>query len=55
MHAEDDQIVPIDAAGRKSAALLADATPKVYPGGSHGLVGQMEQAFNADLPAFLKS
>jgi non-heme chloroperoxidase len=55
VHAEDDQIVPIDAAGRKSAALLKNATLTVYPGGSHGLVGEMEQAFNADLLAFLKS
>jgi non-heme chloroperoxidase len=54
-HAEDDQIVPIDDAARKSAPLLKQSTLKVYPGGSHGLVGEFEQAFNADLIDFIKS
>lgn len=54
-HGDDDQIVPIADAALKSAALLKNSTLKIYPGGAHGLVGEMEQAFNADLLEFLKS
>ena len=54
-HGDDDQIVPIDAAGRRSAELLKDATLKVYPGGPHSLVGAYKDAFNTDLLAFLNS
>lgn len=56
VHGDDDQIVPIDATGRKAAALIADATLKVYPGGSHGLamVPGDKQKFNADLLEFLE-
>jgi non-heme chloroperoxidase len=55
VHAEDDQIVPLVASGPKSAALIKDSTLKVYPGGSHGLVGEFEQTFNADLIDFIRS
>ena len=54
-HGDDDQIVPIDAAGRRSAELLKDASLKVYPGAPHGLVGAFKDEFNADLLAFLKA
>ena len=54
-HAEDDQIVPIQAAGPKSAKLLPQATLTVYPGGSHGLQGAYEQQFNRDLLDFMKA
>jgi non-heme chloroperoxidase len=52
-HGDDDQIVPIGAAARKSVELVADATLTVYPGAPHGLSGDFERAFNADLLAFL--
>jgi non-heme chloroperoxidase len=52
-HGDDDQIVPIVAAARKSIDLVPDATLKVYPGAPHGLTGDHEQEFNADLLAFL--
>ena len=54
-HAEDDQIVPIQAAGPKAAELLPRATLTVYPGGSHGLQGAYEEQFNSDLLDFIKA
>ncbi|MGW7127912.1 alpha/beta fold hydrolase [Streptomyces bobili] len=54
-HAEDDQIVPIQAAGPKAAELLPQATLTVYPGGSHGLQGAFERQFNSDLLNFLRA
>ncbi|MEU1983616.1 alpha/beta hydrolase [Nocardia sp. NPDC019395] len=55
VHGDDDQIVPIDATGRKSAEIIPDATLKVYEGGSHGiaLVPGDKERFNADLLEFL--
>jgi pimeloyl-ACP methyl ester carboxylesterase len=52
-HGDDDQIAPI-AAGLKTAQLVKDATLKVYPGAPHGLVGEFEKAFNADLLDFIR-
>lgn len=54
---DDDQVVPIDAAGREAAKLIANATFKVYEGGSHGiaLVPGDKEKFNQDLLDFLKS
>ena len=53
-HGEDDQIVPIQAAAPKTAALLQDARLKIYPGAPHGLHGAFEQEFNQDLLDFIK-
>ncbi len=55
VHGDDDQIVPIDAAGRASAKLVKDATLKVYPGAPHGITDTHRQELNADLLAFLQS
>lgn len=52
-HGDDDQIVPIVAAALKSIELVPEATLKVYPGAPHGLTGDHEREFNADLLAFL--
>ena len=54
-HGDDDQIVPIVASAEKSIELVQNATLKVYPGAPHGLTGDHERDFNADLLAFLKS
>jgi non-heme chloroperoxidase len=51
-HGDDDQIVPFANSAPKTAALLKNATLKVYPGAPHGLTGAHEQEFNADLLAF---
>ena len=55
VHGDDDQVVPIDATARRSAEIIADATLKVYEGGSHGIamVPGDKEKFNADLLDFL--
>jgi non-heme chloroperoxidase len=55
LHGDDDQIVPIDAAGRVSAKILKNATLKVYPGWPHGMCQIHADTINADLLAFIKS
>ena len=55
LHGDDDQIVPIDEAGRLSAKIISDATLKVYAGGSHGMCTTMADQVNADLLAFFES
>src|ERR687895_609834 len=54
IHGDDDQIVPIDAAGRASAKLVKNARLKVYPGAPHGLTDTHKEQLNADLLAFVK-
>ncbi|GAB1583708.1 alpha/beta hydrolase [Phyllobacterium phragmitis] len=55
VHGDDDQIVPIDAAGRASKRLVPHAELKVYPGAPHGLADTHKEQLNADLLAFLRS
>jgi non-heme chloroperoxidase len=55
LHGDDDQIVPIDAAGRASAKVMKNATLKVYPGYPHGMPIIHADEINADLLAFIKS
>jgi non-heme chloroperoxidase len=54
LHGEDDQIVPIDAAGRSSAKILKNATLKTYPGFPHGMPTTHADQINADILAFVK-
>ncbi|MBR0668722.1 alpha/beta hydrolase [Roseomonas hellenica] len=54
VHGDDDQIVPIDAAGRASARLVPHATLKVYAGAPHGLADTHKQRLNDDMLAFLR-
>ena len=54
MHGDDDQIVPIGAAGLMSAKILKKATLKVYPGFPHGMPTTNADQINADLLAFIK-
>jgi len=54
MHGDDDQIVPIGAAGLMSAKILKHATLKVYPGFPHGMATTHADQINADLLAFCK-
>jgi len=53
VHGDDDQIVPIGAAGLRSAKLVKGATLKVYQGAPHGLADTHKERLNADLLAFL--
>jgi non-heme chloroperoxidase len=55
VHGDDDQVVPIDAAGRAAAKLIKNAKLIVYPGAPHGLHETHKDKLNADLLAFLKS
>lgn len=54
LHGEDDQIVPIIAAARKSIKLLKNGTLKTYPGFSHGMLTVNAGELNADLLSFVK-
>ena len=54
MHSEDDQIVPIAAAGPMAAKLLKNPTLKVYQGLPHGMPTTHAEQINADLLAFLQ-
>ncbi len=54
IHGDDDQVVPIDVGGRASAALIAGAELKVYPGAPHGITDTHKDQLNTDLLEFLK-
>ena len=54
LHGDDDQIVPIVAAGLLSAKIVKGATLKIYPGAPHGMCSTLKDEINADLLAFLK-
>jgi non-heme chloroperoxidase len=54
MHGDDDQIVPIVAAGLLSAKLVKNATLKVYPGFPHGMPATNADQINGDLLTFIK-
>ncbi len=55
IHGDDDQIVPIDAAGRASARLIKQATLLEYAGAPHGLTDTHKEKVNADILAFIKA
>lgn len=55
IHGDDDQIVPIEASAHLAAEIVADATLKIYAGGSHGLAETEADRFNADVLAFIRS
>ncbi|MDB5650802.1 MAG: Non-heme chloroperoxidase, partial [Hyphomicrobiales bacterium] len=55
MHGDDDQIVPIDDAGKLSVKLLKNGTIKIYPGYPHGMLSTNDDVIYPDLLAFIKS
>ncbi|POR38126.1 Putative Non-heme chloroperoxidase [Tolypocladium paradoxum] len=55
LHGDDDQVVPIQASGLKSAKLLPRGQLKVYPGGSHAIHNINVEEVNKDLLGFLQS
>ena len=55
IHGDDDQIVPIAAAGEKTAKIVKNATLKVYPGAPHGLAETEADKFNSDVLEFIQS
>ena len=54
LHGDDDQIVPIVAAGLLSSKIVKGATLKVYPGFPHGMCTTHKDIINSDLLAFFK-
>ncbi len=54
LHGDDDQIVPIGAAGMLSSKMIKGATLRVYPGFPHGMCSTQKDQINADLFAFCK-
>ena len=54
LHGDDDQIVPIDDAGRKSVKLLKKGSLKVIPGAPHGMATVMADQINSELLAFIR-
>ncbi len=55
IHGDDDQVVPIDAAGRASKTLVPHATLIEYPGAPHGLTDTHKDQVNTDLLAFIRA
>ena len=55
VHGDDDQIVPIDAAGRAAAKLVKNSKLLVYAGAPHGLTDTHKEQFNKDMLNFIKS
>jgi len=54
IHGDDDQIVPIDAAGRRSAEIVPGAELTVYAGAPHGLPITHADQLNKDLLEFIR-
>ena len=55
IHGDDDQIVPFEVGGKRSAARIAGATLIVYEDGAHGLPDTERDRLHADLLAFIDS
>jgi non-heme chloroperoxidase len=54
LHGEDDQIVPVALASKKSVKLIPNAQAIYYPGGAHGITATQPDQVNGDLLDFLK-
>ncbi len=55
LHGDDDQIVPIDVAARRSVKLIPGAILKVYEGAPHGMCTTLKDRVNADLLEFIEA
>jgi non-heme chloroperoxidase len=55
IHGDDDQIVPFEVGGERSAAMIAGAELKVYEGSGHALPDTDRDRLHADLLAFIDS
>ncbi len=54
LQGDDDQVVPYRHAAELKAKLLPNATLKIYPGYSHGMLTVNADVLNADLLAFIR-
>jgi non-heme chloroperoxidase len=52
---DDDQVVPYQDAVLLQAKLIKNATLKVYPGYSHGMLTVNADVINPDLLAFIRA
>ncbi|MBA4021416.1 MAG: alpha/beta hydrolase [Gordonia sp.] len=50
---DDDQIVPIAAAAKKSIELVKNGRLEVYPGAPHGIYGDYQKALDTDILKFI--
>ncbi|WP_067541053.1 alpha/beta fold hydrolase [Nocardia crassostreae] len=55
IHGDDDQIVPFEVGGQRSAKLVAGAELKVYAGAGHALPDTEKQRLSEDLLTFIRS
>jgi non-heme chloroperoxidase len=55
LQGEDDQIVPVQDSGKKSAKLLPDPQEIYYPGAPHGMTATHADKVNNDLLAFIRA
>jgi non-heme chloroperoxidase len=55
IHGDDDQIVPFQVGGQRSAEMIDGAVLKVYEGGAHGLPDTDKDRLQADLLEFIGS
>ncbi|HGF3692827.1 TPA: alpha/beta fold hydrolase [Acinetobacter baumannii] len=55
LHGEDDQVVPFEISGKKSAELVKNGTLISYPGFPHGMPTTEAETINKDLLAFIRS
>jgi non-heme chloroperoxidase len=55
LHGDDDQIVPIGAAGLMSAKIVKGAVLKVIPGAPHGMCSTLKDEINEELLDFFQS
>ena len=53
IHGDDDQIVPFEVGGKRSAEMIDGAVLKVYEGGAHGLPDTAKDRLHADLLEFI--
>jgi non-heme chloroperoxidase len=54
IHGDDDQVVPINLSGLRTAKMIKGATLKVYKGAPHGVMNTNREQFHADLLQFAK-
>ncbi|GAB2664408.1 alpha/beta hydrolase [Gordonia jinhuaensis] len=53
LHGDDDQVVPYEDAGVRSAEILPNSTLKIYPGFPHGMPTTEAATINADILKFI--
>jgi len=53
IHGDDDQFVPFEVSGKRTARLIDGAQLKVYPGGPHGITQTHQEQLARDLLAFI--